>query len=59
MVLGDQKVSNYYQWNRESNELVPLDGDEAFLREIISSYQTADYLFRNGGLKLSTFGIEN
>ncbi len=40
MVLGDQKVSNYYQWNRESNELVPLKENDAFLKEIISNYQT-------------------
>jgi phosphoglycerol transferase MdoB-like AlkP superfamily enzyme len=59
MVLGDQKVSNYYQWNRESNELVPLKENEAFLKEIISNYQTADYLFSNGGLKLKSLGLED
>ena len=59
MVLGDQKVSNFYQWNRESNELVPLKEDEAFKKEIISNYQTADYLFSNGGLKLKSLGIED
>ena len=59
LVLGDQKVSNFYQWNRETNELLPLKEDEIFLKEIISNYQTADYLFRNDGLKLTTLGIEN
>jgi phosphoglycerol transferase MdoB-like AlkP superfamily enzyme len=59
MVLGDQRASNFYEWNRESNELLPLKENEAFLREIISNYQTADYLFRNDGLKLTTLGIEN
>ncbi|QQX76840.1 MULTISPECIES: LTA synthase family protein [Aequorivita] len=59
MVLGDQKVSNFYQWDRESNELLPLKENEAFLKEIISNYQTADYLFTNDGLKLSTLEIEN
>ena len=59
MVLGDQKVSNFYQWNRESNELVPLKEDAVFLKEIISNYQTADYLFKNGGLRLTNLGIEN
>lgn len=59
MILGDQKVSNIYQWNRESNDLLPLKKDEAFLKEIISNYQTADYLFSNGGLKLKSLGLEN
>ncbi len=59
MVLGDQKVSNFYQWNRESNELVPLKENEAFLKDIISNYQTADYLFSNGGLKLNSLGLED
>ena len=59
MVLGDQKVSNFYQWNRESNELVPLKEDAVFLKEIISNYQTADYLFKNDGLRLTNLGIEN
>ncbi|WP_084709073.1 LTA synthase family protein [Aequorivita vladivostokensis] len=59
MVLGDKKVSNCYQWNRETNELLPLKEDETFLKEIISNYQTADYLFSNGGLKLNSLGLEN
>lgn len=59
LVLGDQKVSNFYQWNRETNELLPLKEDETFLKEIISNYQTADYLFSNGGLKLNSLGLEN
>ncbi|MCB0468469.1 MAG: LTA synthase family protein, partial [Aequorivita sp.] len=57
MVLGDQKVSNFYQWNRESNELTPLKENKTFLNEIISNYQTADYLFSNGGLKLNSLGL--
>ncbi len=59
MVLGDQRVSNFYRWNRESNELIPAQDNEGFLKEIISNYQTADYLFRNEGLKLTTLGIDN
>lgn len=59
LVLGDQKVSNFYQWNRETNELLPLKKDKTFLKEIISNYQTADYLFSNGGLKLNSLGLEN
>lgn len=59
MILGDQKVSNFYRWNRESNELLPMKDNSEFLNDIISNYETADYLFRNEGLKLSTLGIEN
>ena len=59
MVLGDQRASNFYQWKRESNELVPLKENEAFLKDIISNYQTADYLFSNGGLKLKSLGLED
>lgn len=59
MVLGDQQVSKFYRWQRNTNLLAPLQEDKAFLREIISNYQTADYLFSNGGLKLSTLGLEN
>ncbi len=59
MVLGDQKVSNIYQWNRETNELLPLKENQAFLKQIISNYQTADYLFSNGGLKLNSLGLED
>ncbi len=59
MVLGDQKVSNSYQWNRKTNELAPLNENEVFLKEIISNYQSADYLFSNGGLKLKSLGLED
>ncbi|SRX53941.1 LTA synthase family protein [Aequorivita sp. CIP111184] len=59
MVLGDQKVSNSYQWNRETNELVPIKENDNFLKEIISNFQTADYLFSNGGLKLNSLGLED
>ncbi len=59
MVLGDQKMSNSYIWKSNSNLLVPTAEDEPFLLETISNYQSADYLFTNGGLKLSTLGVEN
>lgn len=58
MVLSDQKVSNFYNWNRETNELFPLEEDNAFLKETISKYQTADYLFLNGGFKLKSLGVD-
>lgn len=51
MVLGDQKRSNFYQWNRSDNSLEELPIDDDFLNETISYYQVADYLYRNNGLK--------
>lgn len=58
MVLSDQKVSNFYNWNRDTNDLLPLKEDDTFLKEAISKYQTADYLFLNGGFKLKSFGVD-
>ncbi len=59
IVLGDQKVSNIYKWNSENNELVPLKKNGTFLNEVIAYYETADYLFSNGGLKLKSLGLEH
>ena len=58
LVLADQKTSNFYEWKRETNVLTPLSVDENFLKESISNYQTADYLFSNGGLKLKSLGSD-
>lgn len=52
MVLGDQKKANFYQWNPTDNSLKSLPMDTDFLESTISFYQTADYLYANGGLKL-------
>jgi phosphoglycerol transferase MdoB-like AlkP superfamily enzyme len=59
MVLGDQKKSNFYQWEQTTNELTPLPEDPSFLKETISYYQVADYLYTKGGLKLKALGIGN
>ena len=52
MVLGTVKTANFYQWNRKNNQLNPLSMDKTFLDETISYYQTADFLFKNGMMKL-------
>lgn len=52
MVLGTVKTANFYQWNRKNNELKPLAMDTDYLNETISYYQTADYLFQKGFMKL-------
>jgi len=59
MVLGDQKKSNFYRWERSSNELFHLPIEDNFLKETISYYQVADYLYSNGGLKLKSLDREN
>ena len=52
MVLGDQKSANFYSWNTIDNSLKPLPMNENFLKETISYFQVADYLYSNDGLNL-------
>jgi len=52
MVLGTIKTAHFYQWEKDKNNLKPLPMDSDFLQETISYYQTADYLFRTGGMKI-------
>jgi phosphoglycerol transferase MdoB-like AlkP superfamily enzyme len=59
MVLGDQKKSHFYRWERTTNELNPIPEEADFLKETISYYQVADYLFSKSGLQLKTLGLEN
>ncbi len=51
MVLSDQKKQDFYTWNKKDNSLTPIEMDTNFLKETISWYQTADYLFTNKLLK--------
>lgn len=52
MVLGDQKSTNFYSWNKIDNSLNPLTIDDPFLNETISYFQAADFLFQNKGLTI-------
>lgn len=52
MVLGDQKQANFYQWNSLDNSLQSIPLNDGFLRETISYFQVADYLYTNSGLTL-------
>jgi phosphoglycerol transferase MdoB-like AlkP superfamily enzyme len=47
MIVSDQKKQSFYTWNKTNNSLKPLPIDKSFLKETISWYQTADYLFTN------------
>ncbi|RKS25759.1 phosphoglycerol transferase MdoB-like AlkP superfamily enzyme [Flavobacterium endophyticum] len=51
LILSDQKQQALYDWNKKTNELMPVPMDNAFLEEAISGYQAADYLFTNKLLK--------
>lgn len=51
MILSDQKKQSFYSWSKTDNSLRSLPMDNAFLKETISWYQTADYLFTNRLLK--------
>lgn len=52
MILSDQRVVNYFEWETDNDNLIPKDIDATLLEETISFYQVADYLYRNNGLKL-------
>tara|TARA_R110000868_G_scaffold9349_8_gene46812 strand:- start:8809 stop:10785 length:1977 start_codon:yes stop_codon:yes gene_type:complete len=52
MILGDQKKANFYAWKRDDNSLESIPMDNDFLKQTISYYQVADYLYSHEGLKL-------
>ena len=52
MVLSDQFIANYFEWETDNDNLISKDIDTKMLDETISFYQVADYMYRNGGLKL-------
>ncbi|ADV49092.1 sulfatase [Cellulophaga algicola DSM 14237] len=53
LILGDGHTANLYDWNSADNSLKELPMDDQVLQTSISNYQVADYLYHNGGLKLS------
>ncbi len=52
MILGTVKTANFYDWNRNTNEMTKIKNDEVFLNETISYYQSADYLYQKNGMQL-------
>lgn len=52
IVLSDQHIANYFEWETDNDILISKDIDTKLLEETISFYQAADYLYRNNGLKL-------
>lgn len=52
IVLGPQQKVEAYQYNKIKNEQVPLPkAPDKLANEAIANYQSAYYLFKNGGLK--------
>lgn len=51
MVLGDMKSANYYDWDKSTNTLNLLPENEQALKEVVSFYQSRDYLYQHGLLK--------
>ncbi len=51
MVLGDQLQTDFYNWNSSDNSLNEIPLETEFLKETISYYQVADYLYSNNELK--------
>lgn len=52
LVLSNQKKADFYKWDRKTNDLQSLPLNNSFFKEAVSYYQTAAYLFKNGGLRL-------
>lgn len=50
-VLGDQKKSNFYNWDKKTNKLTLKKNNPTQLEEIISYYQTNDYRYKNNLMK--------
>lgn len=51
-VLGDQKKVSFYTYEKATNTLKPEKEDSTQLKDIISYYQTNDYRYKNGLMKL-------
>ncbi|WP_432671298.1 LTA synthase family protein [Flavobacterium sp. SM2513] len=51
IILSNQKKNNFYKWDKTNNDLNKLPMNQEFLKESISMYQTADYLFTHKKLE--------
>lgn len=51
VILSPQQQVETYRYLPKTNEQVPINIGQEFIRQAIAQYQTAYYLFKNGGLK--------
>ena len=54
MILGDKKSVNFYQWEKNNNQLTLLKTDSFFLKQTLSYYQSNDFFYKNGYYKLKS-----
>ncbi len=58
VILNSKKKATMYSYNAKDNSQATIKADTAMLNEAIAWYQTANYLYKNSGLKsgkLTTF----
>jgi arylsulfatase A-like enzyme len=46
-ILGDQKKSYFYNYDKKTNTLIPKKDNPILLQDIIDYYQTNDYRYKN------------
>lgn len=51
VILSPQNIVESYLYKKATDEQIPVNQDPALVKEAISQYQTAYYLFKNNGLK--------
>lgn len=51
MILSNQKKNHFYKWDKKTNDLNKMPMNDSFLKESISWYQTADFLFTHNKLQ--------
>lgn len=51
VILSPKRQADSFVYDRAANEQRPAEASQALLNEAVASYQTAYYLFKNGGLK--------
>ena len=51
VILSVQQKTSTYKYLKESDKQIPINSDTTLVNEAIANYQTAYYLFKNGGFK--------
>ncbi|MBO9731976.1 MAG: sulfatase-like hydrolase/transferase [Chitinophaga sp.] len=51
LILSPQQKAQCFNWNEARNEQHPAPMDSVLLKNSIANYQTAYFLFKNGGMK--------
>jgi phosphoglycerol transferase MdoB-like AlkP superfamily enzyme len=51
VVLSPEEKVAQFKWNKSTDEQQPIVPDPALMKKAIATYQTAYYLYKNGGMK--------